>query len=120
MHSSLSSNYLRKVQTTMMNFIAGPRDFNLRRELVGLSSRTGIPILTSARKAIEKYAEQEGLEIPKPISWFDWHYKGVRAKEIYIDDLETILQHLLNGTIPKCVTIEMPLNNPWERDQDIS
>ena len=85
-----------------MYFIHGGRATGKTTWLLMQSAMSGIPIMTTNYCRIrlyKDYAKQLGLKIPEPILWKKrQEYDGLDMNQVYIDDVEYFLNHVLVNT----------------------
>lgn len=80
-------------------------------ELINLSAETGYYIVTPTRERADwlfKYAQELGKKIPFPISFGEYMAHkpiGCFAKNILIDDADTILSMIFSGLTIKAITM---------------
>ena len=73
----------------MIDLIIKKRGHGKTTDLVRMSAKTSIPILTHNPFGVKMVAEENNLAIPEPIHWSQYNtYEG----EVYIDDLDIFLE----------------------------
>ena len=106
-----------------MKKIIKPRQAGKTTDLIEISEKTGVYILTANRNRAEcvfRMAQEQNRNIPFPVTLWDYQKTGFRGSfinHILIDDAEAVLQELFRTVQIDALTMTSPESDEEREDK---